>query len=113
MGPASARLRRIALALSAALVAFLISPVAPLVAAEDGGLGAGGAAFAYNYTWILGLVLSFVFGFGLRDYIQKRMLRAQAKKRSAPRPVATQSTKPTAKPASKPVATSAAAPPRP
>lgn len=102
MGPASARLRRIALALSAALVAFFLSPIAPFVAAEDGGLGAGGAAFAYSYTWVLGLVLSFIFGFGLRDYIQRRMLRAQAKKSSAPKPAATQATKPKATPVGAP-----------
>ncbi len=88
MGPASGRLRRVALAFSTALVAVLLSPLVSLAAAEDGGLGAGGASFALNYTWLLGLALSFVFGFGLRDYIQKRMLRAQAKKRATPKPAA-------------------------
>ncbi len=88
MGPASAKIGRVALAFSTALVAALLSPLVSLAAAEDGGLGAGGANFAFSYTWILGLVLSFVFGFGLRDYIQKRMLKAQAKKRATPKPVA-------------------------
>lgn len=88
MGPVFTRLRRVALAFPAAFVAFLLSPATRMAAAEDGGLGAGGAIFAFNYTWILGLILAFIFGFGLRDYIQKRMLRAQAKKRPAPKPVA-------------------------
>lgn len=108
MGLASGRLHRLVLASLTAVAALLLSPMLPLVAAEDGGLGAGGAVFAYNYTWILGLVLTFIFGFGLRDYIQRRMLRAQAKKRSVPTPAA----KPVAKPAPKPAATPAAAPPR-
>ncbi len=59
-------------------VSALAAP--PGAAAEDGGLGAGGVAFALNYTLILGIVLAFIFGFGLRDYIHKRMLRAKAKK---------------------------------
>lgn len=105
MGPASARLRRIALAFSTVLAAFLLSPLAPLAGAEDGGLGAGGAVFAINYTWVLGLILSFVFGFGLRDYFQKRNLKVQAKKQAAARR--------SAKPAPKPSPTPVAAPPRP
>jgi hypothetical protein len=86
MGPASARLRRVALVVSTTSAACLISSFLPLVAAEDGGLGAGGAAFAFNYTLILGIILSFVFGFGLRDYIQKRMLRAKSAKKPSPAP---------------------------
>lgn len=88
MKPASTRHRHLALAFAATLAAYALSPLLPLVAAEDGGLGSGGAAFAFNYTLVLGIILSFVFGFGLRDYIQKRMLRAQAAKRTAPKPAA-------------------------
>ncbi len=84
--PASARLRRFVLAFSTGLGAVLLSPVTRFVAADDNGLGAGGAAFAFNFTLIVGIVLAFIFGFGLRDYIQKRMLRARAKKPTPPRP---------------------------
>ncbi len=81
MWPASGTIRRAALALWTMLAASLLSPLLPAVAADDGGLGSGGAAFAFNYTLILGIILAFIFGFGLRDYIHKRMLRAAAKKR--------------------------------
>ncbi len=84
MSTRALRLRRIALALGTAVVAYLASPFVPAIAADDGGLGAGGASFAFNYTIILGIVLSFIFGFGLRDYLQKRMLRASSKKKPAP-----------------------------
>ncbi len=82
MVPAFARTRRFALAFWTALGAYLLSPLAPAVSADAGeGLGAGGAAFAINYTVVIGIVLAFIFGFGLRDYIQKRILRTQAAKK--------------------------------
>ena len=83
MEPASARIRRLVLAFWTCLGAFLLSPAA---AADDGGLGAGGAAFAFNYTLVIGIVLAFIFGFGLRDYIQKRILRARSARKPTQSP---------------------------
>ncbi len=86
MRPASARLRHTVLAAGAATAATVLSPLLPLVAADDGGLGPGGASFAFNYTLIVGILLAFIFGFGLRDYIQKRMLRARSAKKPTSAP---------------------------
>ncbi len=86
MMPASTRLRRAVTVSSAVMAAYLASPLAGLVWADDGGLGAGGAAFASNYTLIVAIILAFIFGFGLRDYIHKRSLRARPAKKPAPVP---------------------------
>ena len=53
-------------------------PLTPRAAAEDNGLGAGGASFAFNFTLVVGVILAFIFGFAVRDYLHKRGLRAQA-----------------------------------
>ncbi len=82
--PASARLRRFVLAFSSGLVTILLSPGTRFAAADDNGLGAGGALFAFNFTLVVGIILAFLFGFGLRDYIHKRVLRAKGKKPTPP-----------------------------
>lgn len=86
MRPASTRPRRAALAFWTSLAGYLVSPLLPAVAAEDGGLGPGGAAFAFNFTLVVGVILAFIFGFGLRDYIQRRLARAKASKKPAASP---------------------------
>lgn len=86
MTSASTRLRRRVLAFGTGLVGFLVSPFAAYVSAEDGGLGAGGAAFAFNFTLVVGIILAFIFGFGLRDYIHRRLLRAKSSKKPATTP---------------------------
>ncbi len=86
MTDATARLRRCATVLGAGLAAVLLSPIARYAAADDNGLGSGGAVFAFNFTLVVGIVLSFIFGFAIRDYLQKRALRARSTKRPAPAP---------------------------
>ncbi len=82
----SSRLGRLVLAFWIAAGAYLASPLArvlPVVtvaAADDNGLGSGGASFAVNYVFAVALVLAFIFGFGIRDAIQRRLMRARAKK---------------------------------
>ncbi len=68
------------------MTALLASPLVATVSADDNGLGAGGVAFALNYTLIVGIILAFIFGFGLRDYIHVRMLRANARKKPVQSP---------------------------
>ncbi len=88
MSSASARLVRLGLAFGAVLGAYALSPlsrllpIATVALADDNGLGAGGAAFAYNYVNIVSIVLAFIFGFGLRDVIHRRWTRAQARKKA-------------------------------
>ena len=84
MTTASTRLLRLGLAFSTLVGAYLLSPVATFAAAETDGLGAGGAAFAYNYVNVVAIVLAFIFGFALRDVIHRRWTRAQARKKAKP-----------------------------
>ncbi len=82
---ASTRLRRLVLALWTLLVAYLSSPLsrwAPaltVAAADDNGLGPGGATAAYNFVFAVSIILAFLFGFGLRDAIHRHSLRAKAR----------------------------------
>lgn len=92
MGPASTRLRRLVLAFWTALGIYLssplsrIAPLATVAAAEDNGLGAGGASFAYNYVSVISIILAFIFGFALRDFIHRRSMRAKNAKKPTPAP---------------------------
>ncbi len=92
MAPASTRLHRLVLAFWTALGAYLISPlsrvapIASVAAAEDGGLGAGGASFAYNYVSVISIILAFIFGFAIRDFIHRRSMRAKNAKKPTPAP---------------------------
>lgn len=92
MASASTRLRRFGLVLSTATVGYLVSPLAQVVpwatvaAAEDGGLGAGGAGLAYNFVLAVSIVLAFIFGFGVRDFIHRRSMRAKTAKKPTPAP---------------------------
>lgn len=81
-----ARIVRVGLALGTTIAAYLASPLVAAVAAEDEGLGSGGVGFALNFTFVMGVVLAFIFGFGIRDYLQRRALRARAAKRPAQAP---------------------------
>ncbi len=88
----SSRLARIVPALWVAAGAYLASslarmlPVATVVAADDNGLGSGGASFAVNYVFAVAVVLAFIFGFGIRDAIQRRLMRAKSAKKPTPAP---------------------------
>lgn len=88
MPSASARLLRLGLAFWTVIGAYALSPlsrVLPLatgVLADDNGLGSGGASFAYNYVNVVAIVLAFIFGFGLRDFVHRRWTRAQARKKA-------------------------------
>lgn len=92
MRPSSARMGRMLLALWTTTAAFLISPPAALVslafgaAAGDDGLGAGGAALAYNYVLGISAVLAFILGFAIRDVLHRRSARHTAARKppSAP-----------------------------
>jgi len=86
MTPASARYRRVVLALWFTLAAYVASPLAGLASAEDNGLGAGGASFAFNFTLVIGIILAFIFGFAIRDYLQKRALRGRSAKKPSQAP---------------------------
>ncbi len=90
MRVAAKTLRRIALATWAALLSFFAflaaGPLSPVgkAAADDGGLGAGGAAFAFSYVNWVSIILVFILGFAIRDALQRYNLRAQARRRAKP-----------------------------
>ena len=92
MRPASTRLLRVGLALGTALGAYTASPLARIlpvvtvVAADDRGLGAGGAGAAYNCVLEVSIVLAFIFGFAMRDVLQRYAMRARARKKAASAP---------------------------
>jgi Na+/melibiose symporter-like transporter len=91
MPSVSIRFRRLALVSWSVLLAFLASPLSrilPLVtvaAAEDGMEGGGGAA-ANNFVFVVAIILTFIFGFAVRDAIQRHAMRAKAQARPAPAP---------------------------
>jgi hypothetical protein len=60
-----------------------IAPVVGLAAADDGGLGGAGALTAVNFVFDVSLVLAFIFGFAIRDVLQRHAIRAQAKRNRA------------------------------
>lgn len=80
------RLVRFGLALGTAVSAYLMSPLLPCVTAEDNGLGSGGVGFALNFTFVVAVILAFIFGFAIRDYLQRRALRARATKKPTQAP---------------------------
>ena len=92
MASASIRLRRLGLLFSTATVGYLVSPLAQIVpwatgaAAEDGGLGAGGAGLAYNFVLAVSIILAFIFGFAIRDFIHRRAMRAKSAKKPTAAP---------------------------
>ena len=90
MVSASTRIRRVMLALGTATVVYLMSPavrILPILgaaAADDGGFGAGvGGLSAVNFTYVVSAVLAFIFGFAVRDVVQRHAIRAQAKRDKA------------------------------
>lgn len=92
MRPASTRLGRLGLAFWTAIAAYMVSPLARLLpvatvaAAEDGGLGAGGAAMAYNYVLAVSVILAFILGFAIRDVLHRHSMKRRSAKKPAPVP---------------------------
>ena len=92
MRAASARLLRLGLAFGSVLGAYVASPlsqwvpVASVGAAEDNGLGAGGASLAYNYVLVVAIVLAFIFGYAVRDVLHRRAVRSRSAKKPTPTP---------------------------
>ena len=74
------------LATAGSVFALSVAPILSRAAAESDGLGdrSGGASMAFTFILGVSAVLAFLLGYGIRDYLQKRALRAKANRKPAP-----------------------------